>query len=368
MKQLMWKEWRELRIIPIGFSLFILSVMLMYITYVSYSKGLTGSNDLYWIYTFLPPISAIIIGSSLISGEQGQGTIGFLGIMPIRPTILWISKYLSGMFALFLTNILIYFVAIAVIHISHLTDYIVKDSRFISTELLVQLFIYTLSYMISYLFDRTIVSFFVSLILSFLLFVIVSYSTQFITYGAEQGTRYMGLSFSWLFVVLLLISLVQTKKDYINNSSRRTSFAIGVLHISILIGPVICKIVYKPIWGKYVYLDNTIKLNNVKDNQYRIGFIDNSGELISGKYLRNVYFNLGGCTDVVKIKSVTPNVNATLCSNKQAVPIPNKKYISLNFRVPTVNEKPITIELYDKNYSFIGVFELRSTHCGWIAQ
>lgn len=101
MKQLFWKEWHELRFLPLGAALlYFLLVFGYYLLCVLHIAGQSinefSQGALLFTLYLLWPLFAIFDGAGLISQEVGTGTLSFLLALPGSRSRVWLVKVLVG--------------------------------------------------------------------------------------------------------------------------------------------------------------------------------------------------------------------------------------------------------------------------------
>ena len=101
MKQLFWKEWRELRLLPLGTAILCLILQVGFCVMCLLRIGGNGAEDFtlsdvrgiawgMWVFF------AILAGSGLISQEIGNGTLSFLFALPTSRRQIWLVKVAGG--------------------------------------------------------------------------------------------------------------------------------------------------------------------------------------------------------------------------------------------------------------------------------
>ncbi len=102
MKQLFWKEWYELRFLPLASAVGIMTLDLGYIVYehtLSHSSPAIVS-DTFMLLLFVWHLCALVAGASLFSSEIGSGTLIFLSALPVSRHRLWAVKTATAFLAL----------------------------------------------------------------------------------------------------------------------------------------------------------------------------------------------------------------------------------------------------------------------------
>ncbi|MBI3921925.1 MAG: PD40 domain-containing protein [Armatimonadetes bacterium] len=97
MRSLLWKEWREVRVlVPVGAGLTLLFLLLG-------QSGIVGDRD--WLVAasittlFFWPLMAVIVSGGLVATETSSDTLRFLIALPAKRTHLWWAKTLVGLVA-----------------------------------------------------------------------------------------------------------------------------------------------------------------------------------------------------------------------------------------------------------------------------
>lgn len=101
MKQLFWKEWHELRLLPLGAALLCALLFLGYLMGCrlqldGLNMGNFNESALIIFLAVVWLLSAVIAGSGLISQEIGAGSLTFLFSFPVSRRRIWLIKAASG--------------------------------------------------------------------------------------------------------------------------------------------------------------------------------------------------------------------------------------------------------------------------------
>ncbi|MCW3059302.1 MAG: hypothetical protein JWQ02_1123 [Capsulimonas sp.] len=103
MKTLIWKEWRETRMIPAAFCLLFLAINLFLITiqYLAdhmHGARVTPPGGIYTVDSVkltgvaCSLLAAVVCGGSIVSSEASKGTMSFLTSLPVPKKSLWLVK------------------------------------------------------------------------------------------------------------------------------------------------------------------------------------------------------------------------------------------------------------------------------------
>jgi ABC-type transport system involved in multi-copper enzyme maturation permease subunit len=103
MKTLIWKEWRETRMIPAAFCLLFLAINLFLITiqYLAdhmHGARVTPPGGIYTVDSVkltgvaCSLLAAVVYGGSIVSSEASKGTMSFLTSLPVPKKSLWLVK------------------------------------------------------------------------------------------------------------------------------------------------------------------------------------------------------------------------------------------------------------------------------------
>lgn len=95
MRTLMWKEWRENKLLLFGGAVFVVVVAAIAVNIWS----IWDATDIAMLLQYLVIMWAVIIGSSLVASEVGAGTIIELASRPVHPWKVWLSKCVVGLAA-----------------------------------------------------------------------------------------------------------------------------------------------------------------------------------------------------------------------------------------------------------------------------
>jgi hypothetical protein len=100
MNALIWKEWRENRLIVLC------AMLLPAVISAAYAAGLrafgdraqaVNSGDIYAIMAFIWAVAAILCGSSLVAPEVNSGTLQLLSVLPVSRGRIWWTKIVCGL-------------------------------------------------------------------------------------------------------------------------------------------------------------------------------------------------------------------------------------------------------------------------------
>lgn len=106
MKQLFWKEWRELRLLPLGATLVVaLALGAVKATTRYYHDPFPIPTDVLVVLFAGWPLFAVLAGAGLFSQEIGAGTLAFLSSLPVSRHTLWWVKTTTALGALLLSLI-----------------------------------------------------------------------------------------------------------------------------------------------------------------------------------------------------------------------------------------------------------------------
>jgi len=103
-KQLFWKEWRELRLLPLGAALTVaLALAAVKATTRYYHDPFPRPADVEGVLLVGWPLFAVLAGAGLFSQEIGTGTLAFLSSLPVSRRTLWWVKAATALGALLLS-------------------------------------------------------------------------------------------------------------------------------------------------------------------------------------------------------------------------------------------------------------------------
>ncbi|MCW3059300.1 MAG: hypothetical protein JWQ02_1121 [Capsulimonas sp.] len=110
MKALIWKEWRETRLIPAAITILFLVTNLLWTLIDIRVRALYGpaSGSYTGNTTLISAGIAVLLGgvlsaSGAFSGEIGAGSLSFLTMLPISRGCIWVSKVIAGLLSVFLS-------------------------------------------------------------------------------------------------------------------------------------------------------------------------------------------------------------------------------------------------------------------------
>jgi ABC-type transport system involved in multi-copper enzyme maturation permease subunit len=172
MNKLIWKELREMRMIPVAVPLLAALLFLVYDAVLAWmaahgsgTSAWMTPNDCTWFLILGAAASGIFAGSSAVAPETGSGTLMFLTSLPISRPRLWTAKLVAG-FIITVASVITVVLAFLPIAYCLLPIKIIFDPNTAYFITLITAYVYCVALLASTLVDRSITAAVIAVIAS----------------------------------------------------------------------------------------------------------------------------------------------------------------------------------------------------------
>ena len=161
MKQLLWKEWMELRYVPL-----VTPALFALLTYFGHVIGSGWNLESFNAMMPYCALAGVLAGCGSFSSEVGSGTLSFITSLPVSRKQIWLAKFSAGLIAIAISiaGAFVVFVLIAALyhHPKSVETGLANGTWYLSVGYILWLF--ALSLAVSPLVDRSLTSLALSII------------------------------------------------------------------------------------------------------------------------------------------------------------------------------------------------------------
>jgi len=210
MKALVWKEWRENRLLIVWAIALMLVVLFGDVTYDLLSHSIRiEAQELQAMTVFVWFVSALLCGSSMLSPEIGSGSLQFLSILPVSRARIWCTKLASGLCLLAACLLASWLATMVFCGIAELTGFVTPSGNEPIGAWLgyygFTLPLFVTGFLVGTLIDRTISALMASMVVVALLTEAITLAETFVV-GLFQGP--VGGSEPWAQIFITIVALV----------------------------------------------------------------------------------------------------------------------------------------------------------------